>query len=256
VAVVPLGMVEGWRAAGALIWPVSCPGCGRTDVAVCDRCRAAVAGPAFFTPMVGWPPGWGVWAACGYRGVPARLLNAWKERGRTDLGAPLATGLASALLAAAAAAIADPGRPLLVVPVPTSRAARRRRGGDLMAELARQAVARAGSTPGFAPDAGIGVGRPPRVVRALRHARPVLDQAGLSAAGRRANLRGALSVRPGARRLVAGRDCVVVDDVVTTGATAAEAARALTSEGARVVGACFLSVTLRRPGVPDHRGKD
>jgi hypothetical protein len=73
---------QSWRAGYGLVWPVSCAGCGRPDLPLCPACAAAVAGPAFCTPMVGWPLGWGAWAACGYRGVPARLLIAWKERGR------------------------------------------------------------------------------------------------------------------------------------------------------------------------------
>jgi predicted amidophosphoribosyltransferase len=98
-------------------------------------------------------------------------------------------------------------------------------------------------------------GPAPVPIQALRHVRRVQDQGGLGASGRRANLRGALEVRSDAVDRVVGRECVVVDDVVTTGTTAAEAARALTSAGARVVGACFLSVTLRQLGVPEERSR-
>jgi predicted amidophosphoribosyltransferase len=87
------------------------------------------------------------------------------------------------------------------------------------------------------------------MVRALRHTRAVRDQSELNAAQRRSNLTGALGVRPGLALRLRGRECVVVDDIVTTGATAAEAARALTSAGARVVGICSLSVTSRHSGV-------
>jgi ComF family protein len=58
-------------------------------------------------------------------------------------------------------------------------------------------------------------------------------QTGLSAAARRANVRGAFAVRR--RGLVAGRTVVLVDDVLTTGATASACARALTQAGAREV---------------------
>ena len=234
-----VGLRAGWRAGWELVWPVDCAGCGRPGVAICARCRAAVAGPAFFTPLVGWPPGWGAWAACGYGGVPARLLNAWKERGRTDLTRPLGAGLGAAVRACRAAS-GDRSSEWLLVPVPTTSGARRHRGGDLMADLTRQAAGACRSD---------WAGPPPKPVRALRHVRRVQDQAALGAAGRRANLRGALAVRPASVNLVAGRNCLVVDDVVTTGTTAAEAARALTSVGARVVGACFLSVTFRRQEV-------
>jgi predicted amidophosphoribosyltransferase len=109
-----------------------------------------------------------------------------------------------------------------------------------MADLTRQAaLACAPAWPGPAP----------RHLSALRHVRRVRDQGELGATERRANLRGALAVRPAVRQALVGRSCVVVDDVVTTGTTAAEAARALTEAGARVVGHCFLSVTFRQQGV-------
>jgi predicted amidophosphoribosyltransferase len=202
-----------------------------------------VAGPAFRTPVVGWPLGFEAWAACGYRGRAARMLIAWKERGRVDLTEPLGAGLGAAVRALRAAR-GDPESEWLLIPIPSTRAARRRRGGDLMFDLTRRAAEVNGSAPIVRP------------VRALEHARRVRDQGSLSAVGRRANLRGALSVRSAALELVSGRECVIVDDVVTTGTTAAEAARALTSVGARVVGACFLSVTLRQLGVPEEGLRD
>jgi len=230
-----------WQAGCGLIWPVSCPGCGRPDVAICADCRGSVAGPGFSTPMVGWPLGWGAWAACGYRGPAARLLIAWKERGRHDLSRPLGVGLGAAVRACRRAR-ADPYREWLLVPIPSTRAANRHRGRDLMADLSRQAALACGRS---------WTGPPPRSVNVLRHARGVRDQGELGAAARRANLRGALTVRSAVGTSLVGRDCVVVDDIVTTGTTAAEAARALTAAGARVVGHCFLSVTLRQQGLAD-----
>jgi predicted amidophosphoribosyltransferase len=92
---------------------------------------------------------------------------------------------------------------------------------------------------------------PPRVQNVLRHVRRVRDQAELGAHERRQNLHGALAVRPRAAGDLAGRRVVIMDDVVTTGATLAEAARALTCAGAHVVGACCLCVTTRQQGVFD-----
>ena len=108
---------------------------------------------------------------------------------------------------------------MLLVPVPESRAAARRRGEDPVGALARSA-AEALADDGVA------------LLRALRHVRPVGDQTGLGRAARAANLAGALGVLPGAAGVVEGAACLVLDDVLTTGATLAEAARALRSAGA------------------------
>jgi predicted amidophosphoribosyltransferase len=87
-------------------------------------------------------------------------------------------------------------------------------------------------------------GVPARLADALTHARRVADQAGLGAPDRMANLAGALRVgRPAG---VAGRRVVLVDDVVTTGVTLAEAARALRAAGAEVPAAAVIAATARR----------
>ncbi|WP_369688378.1 ComF family protein [Actinomadura macra] len=85
---------------------------------------------------------------------------------------------------------------------------------------------------------------------ALRHTRRVSDQAGLTVSERAANLAGALEAVPRAK--VAGRRVVLVDDVITTGATLAEAARALRAADAEVIGAATLAATQRR-GAPTRQ---
>jgi predicted amidophosphoribosyltransferase len=121
------------------------------------------------------------------------------------------------------------------VPMPSSATARRARGADPTWHLVATAVRhlRAGGTP-------------VRVLPALRQSRAVADQAELSARGRAANLRGALEVRSGAVPLLAGAGAVVLaDDIVTTGATLAEAARALVAVGVAVRGAAVVAATQR-----------
>ncbi|MEU9382655.1 hypothetical protein AB0D38_17485, partial [Streptomyces sp. NPDC048279] len=117
------------------------------------------------------------------------------------------------------------GRPVLLVPVPSAPWAVRARGHDPVRRIALAAAAelRRGGTS-------------VRVVPVLRQRRAVADQADLNSRQRLANIDGALEVPAGAARLLGGGRVVLVDDLVTTGATLTEAARAVRevtgSEGA------------------------
>lgn len=151
------------------------------------------------------------------------MVVAYKDRDSVALTAPLAAALRRSLLAAVAGLSAPP----LLVAVPSTRAATRRRGYDPVGRLARAAGC--------------------RVMRgALVHARDVRDSAGLSAADRARNLSGAMAVPTARRAQVHGRTVVLLDDVVTTGATLAEAARALRAAGASVPSAAVIAATPRR----------
>jgi predicted amidophosphoribosyltransferase len=159
------------------------------------------------------------------------MILAYKERGRTVLARPLAAclaGVVEAALAGAPGAVAA-----ALVPVPSARAARRARGHDpvgVIAALAVRDLAARGWPVTYAP--------------VLAQRRRVADQAGLSSAQRAANLSGAFRVASRVRWAV----CVLVDDVVTTGATLAEAARALGAAGAAVPLAVTVAATRRRRG--------
>src|SRR5690606_9889047 len=145
-----------------------------------------------------------------------RALRALKEEGRTELARPLAPALRAALTAAGAGHTG-----LVVVPVPTSRAAMRRRGYRVVDLLARRA--------------GVAT------ARLLRPARRAADQRNLGRADRARNVAGSMRARAGA-----GRRVVIADDVVTTGATLSEAARALAAVGVDVVAAVTVAATPRR----------
>jgi predicted amidophosphoribosyltransferase len=234
-----------WGALLAAVLPVRCAGCSRADVPLCRACARALRVPPGALPDLlvhprapGCPP---TAAGAAYAGPVRAVVTGWKERGRHDVLRHLSAVLAEAVLAAlagalpAALAAAGPRRapgPLLLVPVPSARRAVRRRGQDLVAALARAAASRLRAR-------GLDVVAAP----ALRLVRRVRDQAGLGAAARAANVAGASGLRRRAR--VRGRLCVVVDDVVTTGASLAEAARALTEGGALVVAGATVAATSR-----------
>lgn len=229
-----------WAALAGLALPVACPGCGAPDVPVCHRCLRECA-PSVRRVRPPWgPSGVATVVAGEYTGALRRLVVAWKDHGRLDLGDLLAQGLAAALVAQlddlARAAGVGPriGGRVRLVPVPSSSSAVRRRGEDVVAELAARAAGLLGA-PG-------GPGRP-GVDRALAQRVGVADQAGLDRHARRSNVADAFVVRRVPRGPV-----LLVDDVVTTGASAAAAVAALRRAGAVVLGVCAVSATpARRP---------
>ncbi|WP_062203700.1 ComF family protein [Streptomyces sp. NBRC 109706] len=222
-----------WREISSLVLPTECAGCGRGRSAVCAGCVAELgtgrARQVRPTPRpAGLPP---VWAATAYADRARGMLLAHKERGMLGLAGPLGAALARSARAAAVASGGEPGPgavPLVLVPVPSARLAVARRGHDPTRRIALRAAARLRRD-------GLAV----RVLPALRFVRPVLDQVGLAAPERAANLAGALGVRPGPS--LVGVPVLVVDDVVTTGASLAEAARTLRRAGALVWGGAVVA---------------
>jgi predicted amidophosphoribosyltransferase len=159
-----------------------------------------------------------VFALGRYAGPRRAAILAVKERGRTDLIGPLGDALRSGLTRLLTWGVVS--TPLIVVPAPTRATAARRRGGDPVARMARIAAA-----PGVT------------VVDALRMRAFTKDSVGLSAGARQRNVAGRIRVRRSFVGSVGAfeGELVLVDDVVTTGATATESVRVLQTAGAGVV---------------------
>jgi ribosomal subunit interface protein len=213
-----------------LVLPAPCGGCGTTvppDTGLCAACAGSLRRPLPASERPDLPP---AMALAPYSGAARHAVIAYKERGRRDLAVPLAAALGGVL-----ARVADGG--CVLVPAPSRAAAARVRGGDHMLRIAHR----------LAHD-GHG-----HVVPALALSRRARDSVGLDAAARAANLAAHLRVRPGALADLPARHgpVVLLDDVLTTGATAAAATAALGAAGLPVDLVLVLTaVGATRPRVP------
>jgi predicted amidophosphoribosyltransferase len=211
-----------------------CVGCDRAGRLLCGGCAAtlpAAARPAWPHPTPDGlaPPV----AAAPYDGVVRAMVLGLKEHRLLGLARPL-TGL----LAGAVAAAAPPG-PVVLTPVPSRPASVRARGHDPTYALTAGAAARLRRE-----------GYDVRAVRLLRTRPGLVDQAGLDAEARARNLAGSMACSTRALRRLAAvaprARLVVCDDVLTTGATAREAQRALEAVGLHVAAIATVAATRRR----------
>ena len=237
-----------WAAALAdLVVPLECAGCGRPGHRWCAGCDATLAGPPLVVRTradLRVP----VWALTGHSGPASRAVSAYKDRGRSDLARPFGAALAAGLdELRAEGELPEPGeRPTVFVPAPAAARARRRRGFDHVREIVDALAADlAGSRP-----AG-----PVAVAPLLAVRGRVRDASGLGAQARSDNLNGRIRRRSertpvrasdGAPSTVGELLCapstvLLVDDVVTTGATAAECVKILEAGGLRVAGVLCLT---------------
>ena len=188
-----------------IAFPSICLACGDKPKPLCDGC----------VPEFGLNQDHeGVYFAAELTPELLEILSALKDLNRTALIAPLAKGLRPVLQQA----VSDCSPTLLVCP-PSSKKNFRKRGFNPALNLFRVAIG-----PGIAI-----------TDRALIHSFEPLDQRGLNRPGRQTNALGRYRTKPNKHRVL------LVDDVMTTGATLTAAARALAASGAEVVGICVLA---------------
>jgi ComF family protein len=238
------------RGASGLLFPPSCPGCGRmlaAHSALCSDCWQQISfierpycevlgtpftydlGPGILSPeAIADPPVFDrLRSVCQFDGVARKLVHALKYNDRTELAPMMAGWLARA--GSELVAACD-----VIVPVPLHHYRLLSRRFNQAAELARELGKRAEKP--FDPG----------LVRRNRRTR---QQVGLKRTQREANMRGAFTVTERGRGEVFGKRVLLVDDVYTTGATVSAIARALKAAGAVDVSVLTFARAIASHGV-------
>lgn len=231
-------------AAADLLLGSACLGCSHPGRPWCARCEQSLPGAGERRMPRPCPSGLApAFSAGDYEGALRSLIVAHKERQLLSLARPLGQCLAASVAAVLHTRGAAPRVPVVLIPVPSRPSVVRARGHDPTHAISRRAARLLERSV---------ADRHVRTARLLRVRSGVTDQAGLNATERRANLAHSLTVRPRAlARLARTRGpayLVLCDDVLTTGATAREAQRALEAVGLTVLGVATVAATRRRNG--------
>lgn len=211
-----------------LALPARCPGCGRDGPPICRSCLPELdarldvpPGIPIGLPSDVPPPLLQLEWCAPFAGLTRRALHELKYAGEKRLAIPLGEAIARRWTVAGAGGD-------LLVPVPVHADRAKRRGYD-QAELIAAAASR-------------GLGLP--VAAVLRRTRATTPQFDLDRPERALNVTGAFAVRPVAGPGPVGRWIVLIDDVVTTGATLAACAETLLDAGA--IGVSAVTVARER----------
>ena len=203
-----------------LIFPTRCYGCNAIGLSICTLCRREWI-PHYYKTQTS---ALSVHSALIYSPTASKIILAAKEnglQGADDL-------LIEAIIHVLNKARLDKAY-FTLVPIPSSRQSQRGRGRSFIVDL----------TKTISKHTGIAVND------CLQVSRRVSDQSGLTRVERISNMQGAFSLKPGS---ILRGDAIVIDDVVTTGATLQEAARALNSQGFHAFGSvCAVTACVAQP---------
>jgi len=203
-----------------LIFPTRCYGCNSLGISICTACRHEWI-PHYYKTHIS---ALNVHSALIYSPTASKIILAAKEnglQGADDL-------LIAAVVHVLSKARLDKGY-FALVPVPSNKQSQRRRGRSFIVDL----------TSIISKQTGIAIND------CLQVSRPVSDQSGLTRVQRSSNMHGAFSLKSGA---ILRGDAILIDDVVTTGATLREAARALNSRRFHGFGSvCAVTACVAQP---------
>ena len=232
------GVIDAWLD---LVHGGGCVGCALPGRSLCRACWNDLPQRAHAVRPTPCPDGLAACFASGeYDGLLRAMILSHKEHGTFSLATPLGRALAQAV-----GATLDAHGATVLIPVASRAGVVRARGHDPVLRMTRVAARRLK-----------GRGHRVGVIELLEQRGEVHDQAGLSAGERSANLTGSMVVRPTARAALARTDLtlslVLCDDVLTTGATAREAQRALEVSGLRVRAVATVAATRKRVIPPER----
>ena len=197
-----------------LLFPTRCYGCNAIGISICSNCRREWH-PHYYLTHIG---GLRVNSAVLYSPTASKIILAAKEHGLKGADELIIDAIVHVL----SRANFDKYN-VRLVPIPSSAINRRRRGRSFIPDICDEISVRT-SIP---------------IIPALTILRKVKDQSTLSAAARAKNMHGAFGI---AENIYPRGDLILIDDVVTTGATVCEAARALNSHGFAVLGSVTACV--------------
>ena len=207
-----------------LILPRGCAGCDKPDAVMCAACRQLL-GHCLARSL----PGLTVYAAGRYRSQLRRAILAWKDHDDIELDKTFGDALAVLVMQLMNDGVLDLPEPVLVMPVPSSPSSMRRRGRWHTVPLARSVTA-----------ALCARGIHAEISKALiSHARGGRSVEQRSSSQREQRIQGRITVSPKAH--VSGGTVILVDDIVTTGATIRQCAMSLRDRGALVPVAIALA---------------
>lgn len=203
------------RSIQELIFPSRCISCSTLGLDICSQCRRHWH-PHIYRSWSRSAPHFPIYSSVPYSPVSGKVILAAKENGLSSADKLIT----SALLHALRYCIAEHGAAVLV-PIPSRKSIARLRGRQFISDLSHQ----------LSVESGLPVNEN------LRHIKAVRDQSSLDAKSRYANMEGALI----SQRFFSGK-AFLIDDLITTGATLNEAARALREQGIEVAAAVTACV--------------
>ena len=210
-----------------LVYPKRCPGCHLPSASICESCKSFWQKQTIsITLRKNQVSDLLVVSVAQYRDEVRAVLLAYKEDGEREAGKVLTEALLQARRGISNYSVC------IFVPIPSNPKSVRRRGRDFMLDLCNQVAIQSGD----------------KVLSIIKVNRDVQDQSKLSEKERSQNLVGAFDCAPKNLKLLAKFPIILVDDLLTTGATLREAQRALRQRGVIPIGAITAAHTARLMG--------